>query len=86
MHDESDVACCGDDGGYCNEEWGITDWVDICSCTDFFRISSGCAIDVATGAGGSGTVYTYDESVLVCGSRSGFKRNGFPTACGFLPI
>ena len=76
MYDWNDTPCCGDDGGYCGNEWGITtDWIDICTCTDFFRISPGCSIDVATGSGGSGDVYTYDESVLVCGYDCGWDGN-----------
>ena len=76
MHDGSGVACCGDDGGYCGEEWGVTGWVDICSCTDFFRVSPGCSIDVATGSDGSGDVYTYDASVLVCGYDCDWDGDG----------
>jgi len=72
MHDGSDEACCGTNGGYCGVEWRGTDgaeWIDIhddaCSGTDFFRVSPGCGIEVKTEWG---EAYTYNEgSVLVCG-------------------
>ena len=72
MHDGSDEACCGTNGGYCGVEWRGTDgaeWIDIhddaCSGTDFFRVSPGCGIEVKTEWGAA---YTYNEgSVLVCG-------------------
>ena len=72
MHDGSDEACCGTNGGYCGVEWRGTDgaeWIDIhddaCSGTDFFRVSPGCGIEVKTERG---EAYTYNEgSVLVCG-------------------
>ena len=72
MDDASDVPCCGVDGGYCGEEWGITDWIDICDCTDFFRVEGYCSIDLATGSGGSGDIYTYDSSVCVGESGPGY--------------
>ena len=72
MHDGSDEACCGTNGGYCGVEWRGTDgaeWIDIhddaCSGTDFFRVSPGCGIEVKTEWG---ETYLYNEgSVLVCG-------------------
>ena len=73
MSDTSGEACCGMDGGYCGIEWGTTGvWINMddsgCHDTDFFRLSEGCGgIKVATGNDGSGEVYTYDSSVLVCG-------------------
>ena len=71
--DSSDDACCGDQSDLCPEVWTTTDtWINMddsgCHDTDFFRLSEGCGgIKVATGNDGSGDVYTYDSSVLVCG-------------------
>ena len=74
MDDSSDVPCCGDDGDYCGEEWGITGWIDICDCTDFFRVEGDCLIDLATGSGGTGDIYTYSSSVCVGESGAGVRH------------
>eukprot|EP01045_Picozoa_sp_COSAG04_P027096 COSAG04_NODE_3898_length_2439_cov_1.713675_1_plen_228_part_10 len=71
LDDNSDIPCCGaGTGSDYMGEWGITDWIDIANepSVRFIRVSVGCAVDVATGFGGAGTVYTYDESVLICTS------------------
>ena len=72
MSDSSAEECCGTGGGYCDVEWTTTgQWLNMddygCHGTDFFRVSPGCSLTVATGNDNTGATYDYDSSVLVCG-------------------
>ena len=71
MFDGSPQDCCGSNGGYCGEVVGgdAQRWINLYECqgSDYFTVTPGCSIEVATGYDGSGASYSYDSSVLVCG-------------------
>merc|ERR1719247_2330493 len=50
-------------------------WIDTANCIDTFHVPEGCAYEVATGKGGTGTKYTFTKSECMNGGgKPGYDR------------